>query len=292
MSVLSRLEQERHYIIRQDEVVDRFHRVQDLMPLIVKEELDPQQISNIDGHILLSCNISGVFSQRSFKNSIFMDCVFSGDFQNCDFSESDIIDGIFEGNFRMNRFTGSYIRRSSITQANFNRNIPQEINPDQAVNVNNKRKTGVVIFCAQVEKSMYQPENVAIFMPVQINLPYDLNLPFLARLYFDGTRKKLGLISLKDFVMPHNPNGNERIWSGLIYTLPKEQTELREIIINNMIKGLGLKKERFQILELEQIEIKNLSLRPARPLDLQIIEENKGSIHPVINECLGRILKL
>lgn len=286
MSVLSRLEEERHYIIRQDEIVDRLHRVEPIMPLLTNQELTADNYSGVENHILISCNLIGNFSRQSFKSNIFMDCILSGDFTGCQFDESDLVDCQMKGDFTNSAFTGSYIRRSDIINAGFNHAIPRQMTSEQAAKIDNRKRTGVVIFCAQVEKSMYQAEDVAIFMPVTVRLPEMPLMPFLARLYFDGTRKKLGFISLEDFLLPPGSVKNERIWSQFIYTLPREQTVLREIIIQNMLAGSEKDNQGFKIINPLEIEAENLALRPARPLNIQELNANKEIMNSAIRKSL------
>ena len=182
------------------------------------------------------------------------------------------------------------MRESDITIAQFNRRIPMAVNPDQAVGIEVKKHTGIVIFCAQVERSMYQPEDIAIFMPVEIMIN-GLSLPFLARLYFDGAKKKLGFISSADFILPNiGEEEPRRIWSGFIYTLPRHQVELRKRIISAMIEGSNKKSDGFKILQPINLSLETISLRPARPLDIRELKTHLNLMHPVLQESLHNVL--
>ena len=91
-------------------------------------------------------------------------------------------------------------------------------------------------------------------------------MPFLARLYYDGEFKKLGLISLKDTLVSA-PNQDNRIWPAFIYTVSNPQELLREAISDHCLRTTA-DNGSFQITQAKTIDLDEpLTLRPARPLD-------------------------
>ena len=169
MSVLSRLEAERHYIIRADEIATRLTRIESNLPLITDERVNKQD--NIAKHVIVRSIIAGDFSGTNISESVIVDSQLTGNFNGADLTETDFIDTGFKGDFIGCPNSGSYYRRCDISGAKFNQRVPRSVAIDD---LKIKRLTGIVIFCARVEESMFESDDFAVFMTVNFKLKESL----------------------------------------------------------------------------------------------------------------------
>jgi len=157
--------------------------------------------------------------------------------------------------------------------------------PDNEVTVH--QTTGRIVFCSGVERSIVEPEDVATFRPLNIKLSGGSLIPFLARLYYDGEHRKLGLITKSDILF-ETLDAKSRLWPNFIYTLTNESKSLRDQIEKDFIAELpAIKADESRILsEVTYDGLGKITLRPARPIDTTFLQENALKISSKISKHL------
>ena len=287
MSRISDIEAARHFMVTDEEVSNRFHKLITDFGLPVHNGLD---LKNLDHHklppeVFINTQIHGNTHGNVFKESVFFECNFFGNTLSNDFSESDFLGGSMTGRFLKNNFRGSYLRYVDISGSIFKDTPPEKkvALPDDDVVIH--QNTGRIIFCSGVENSIVQPEEVATFRPIKLKLTDSEEISFLARLYYDGIHRKLGLISLQDILF-NTLRGESRLWPNFIYTLTNDSKELRGIIESDFINDLK-NASIDRILEQAVYEqVGQVVLRPARPLDVDFLQDNIQKIPPNLTKIL------
>ena len=80
MSVLSRLEEERHYVIRSDEIENRLTRVESQLPLIVDQVIKGNEEKSLNRHVIVRSTLAGNFGGKNLSESVIVDSQLSGEF--------------------------------------------------------------------------------------------------------------------------------------------------------------------------------------------------------------------
>lgn len=275
MSRISNIEQARHFIITDEEVKRRFYAVIHDFGLPVQNGLNMKDMTGhrLTPQVFVDSSFDGNIHKNNFSSSVFFESRLSGDIRENDFQESDFLGGSISGNFLDNHTQGMYLRYVDISGATFKDSPPKKniILQDDEVTVH--KTTGRIIFCSGVENSIIKSEKVATFRPITIRLSDDSTIPFLARLYYDGEHRKLGLISMDDILFTTS-SGSSRLWPDFIYTLTNESKPLRDKIEADFLRELpNMKDSSHRILpKTEYGGLGKVSLRPARPIDKAYVD--------------------
>lgn len=290
MSRISDIEQARHFVVTDEEVSKRFHAVIHEFGLPIQNGLDMKNMTRhrLPPQVFINSGFHGNIYQNNFGTSVFFESNFSGNTILNNFQDADFLGGSIDGRFLRNHTQGMYMRYVDISHAIFSDLPPtQKIHlPDNEVTVH--QTTGRIVFCSGVERSVVDPEDVATFRPLNIKLSNGSVIPFLARLYYDGEHRKLGLITKND-IMFNTLDATSRLWSNFIYTLTNDSKPLRDQIEADFIRELPkIQAGKPRILpEVEYEGLGKITLRPARPIDMTFLQENASKISSKISRHLS-----
>lgn len=289
MSRISDIEQARHFVVTDEEVKKRFHSVIHDFGLPIQNGLDMKNMTRhrLPPQVFINSSFHGNTYQNTFGTSVFFESNFSGNTIDNGFQDADFLGGSIDGRFLRNKTQGMYLRYVDISRAIFN-DFPTARRiqlPDNEVTVH--QTTGRIVFCSGVERSIVEPEDVATFRPLNIRLSDGSIIPFLARLYYDGEHRKLGLITKSDILFV-TLDAKSRLWPNFIYTLTNDSKPLRDQIEADFIRELPkIQADKHRILpQVEYAGLGKITLRPARPIDTTFLQENASKISSKISEHL------
>lgn len=289
MSRISDIEQARHFVVTDEEVRKRFHSVIHDFGLPIQNGLDMKNMTRhrLPPQVFINSDFHGNTYQNTFGTSVFFESNFSGNTIDNGFQDADFLGGSIDGRFLRNKTQGMYLRYVDISRAIFN-DFPAARRiqlPDNEVTVH--QTTGRIVFCSGVERSIVEPEDVATFRPLNIRLSDGSIIPFLARLYYDGEHRKLGLITKSDILF-ETLDAKSRLWPNFIYTLTNDSKPLRDQIEADFIRELPkIQAGNPRILpQVEYAGLGKITLRPARPIDTTFLHENASKISSEISKHL------